>query len=133
MTRGRPEQLEVALRHLSGSARAFLDHFNPAQLNSGADLQWHSTMHDVHTAERLLADMPREQHVLTRREYDVARQIWSGRTQKEISRLMRVSIKTVDSHVVNLRKKLGVRKSADIAVLFEAGKIICDAHLKHGV
>lgn len=49
---------------------------------------------------------------LTRREQEIATLIREGKSSKEIARLLFVSIKTVDYHRANLRKKLGLNSQS---------------------
>jgi DNA-binding NarL/FixJ family response regulator len=50
----------------------------------------------------------------TRRETQVATHIAEGRSNKEIARLLDVSIKTVEKHRDKLYKKFGFKNSADV-------------------
>ena len=52
---------------------------------------------------------------LTRREVEVVRLVAVGRTTREIARELFLSPRTVDTHVENIRMKLGCRTRADAA------------------
>ena len=52
---------------------------------------------------------------LTRREVDVVRLVAVGQTNREIARELFLSPRTVDTHVQNIRMKLGCRSRADAA------------------
>jgi DNA-binding CsgD family transcriptional regulator len=52
---------------------------------------------------------------LTRREVEVVRLVAVGRTTREIARELFLSPRTVDTHVENIRMKLGCRSRADAA------------------
>jgi DNA-binding NarL/FixJ family response regulator len=53
---------------------------------------------------------------LTARELQVADLIAEGLTNADIAKTLRVSVRTVDTHVEHIRTKLGVRARAQIAV-----------------
>jgi DNA-binding NarL/FixJ family response regulator len=53
---------------------------------------------------------------LTEREMQVATLIAEGLTNKEIGRVLGVSVRTVDAHVEHARAKLGMRARTQIAV-----------------
>jgi DNA-binding NarL/FixJ family response regulator len=52
---------------------------------------------------------------LTRREVEVVRLVAVGQTNREIARALYLSPRTVDTHVQNIRTKLGCRSRADAA------------------
>jgi DNA-binding NarL/FixJ family response regulator len=52
---------------------------------------------------------------LTRREVEVVRLVAVGQTNREIARVLYLSPRTVDTHVQNIRMKLGCRSRADAA------------------
>jgi DNA-binding NarL/FixJ family response regulator len=52
---------------------------------------------------------------LTRREVEVVRLVAVGQTNREIARELFLSPRTVDTHVHNIRTKLGCRSRADAA------------------
>jgi DNA-binding NarL/FixJ family response regulator len=52
---------------------------------------------------------------LTRREVEVVRLVAVGQTNREIARELFLSPRTVDTHVQNIRTKLGCRSRADAA------------------
>jgi DNA-binding NarL/FixJ family response regulator len=52
---------------------------------------------------------------LTRREVEVVRLVAGGQTNREIARELFLSSRTVDTHVQNIRMKLGCRSRADAA------------------
>lgn len=54
-------------------------------------------------------------HPLSTREFEVAREIATGRTNAEIAELLFVSPKTVSAHVEHILAKLGVSRRAEIA------------------
>lgn len=55
------------------------------------------------------------EEILTTTEWDVARQVAFGHSEKEIADIMCVSPKTVHAHTYNIRKKTGSRSAVDIA------------------
>jgi DNA-binding NarL/FixJ family response regulator len=59
-------------------------------------------------------DLPR----LTDRETEVLRMISDGLTDREAAAALRISIRTVETHVSNVLHKLGVRSRADAARLY---------------
>jgi DNA-binding NarL/FixJ family response regulator len=60
------------------------------------------------------SDLPR----LTDRETEVLRMISDGLTDREAAAALRISIRTVETHVSNVLHKLGVRSRADAARLY---------------
>lgn len=64
----------------------------------------------VRTWRRTTAGAP-----LTKREEEVARLVAEGATNREIARLLFLSPKTVERHVSNVFKKVGVRNRAELA------------------
>jgi two-component system nitrate/nitrite response regulator NarL len=60
------------------------------------------------------SDLPR----LTDRETEVLRMISDGLTDRETAAALRISIRTVETHVSNVLHKLGVRSRADAARLY---------------
>ena len=61
-----------------------------------------------------VGDLPR----LTDRETEVLRMISDGLTDREAAAALRISIRTVETHVSNVLHKLGVRSRADAARLY---------------
>lgn len=56
----------------------------------------------------------RKQHTLTRRERQIAELIAAERNDKEIARLLNISLATTKFHVHNLLRKLGVRRRSEV-------------------
>jgi DNA-binding NarL/FixJ family response regulator len=54
--------------------------------------------------------------ILTRREREVAELIAAGRSNREIAETLVVAVKTVDTHVEHIFRKLGVQTRAEVAV-----------------
>jgi DNA-binding NarL/FixJ family response regulator len=64
----------------------------------------------VRTWRRASAGAP-----LTKREQEVARLVAGGATNREIAQVLFLSPKTVERHVSNVFKKVGVRNRAELA------------------
>ncbi|GAB7036651.1 MULTISPECIES: helix-turn-helix transcriptional regulator [Catenuloplanes] len=64
--------------------------------------------------DTLLGDDPAG--VLTRRELAVARRVAGGLTNGQIANELHISVRTVASHLANIRTKLGVRSRVDVAL-----------------
>ena len=62
--------------------------------------------------------------LITPREYEVAQAVWSDLHGKEIARRLGISLKTVDSHLVSLRRKLGVHSRVGIALAVERKQVV---------
>jgi DNA-binding NarL/FixJ family response regulator len=63
----------------------------------------------------LSVDMDREyKHILTPREKQVLRLIGEGRSNREIAHFLFISVRTVETHRANLKKKLQIRRNADL-------------------
>lgn len=61
---------------------------------------------------------PQELPRLTDRETEILRLISDGLTDREVSVTLKISIRTVETHVSNVLHKLGVRSRSDAARLF---------------
>ncbi len=59
-----------------------------------------------------------ERSSLTAREKEIAGMLLKGKSNKEISDLMCVSIETVKSHLQNIYRKLGVKSRMEVLALF---------------
>jgi len=57
-------------------------------------------------------DVSRRQELLTERERDVLVLIASGKSSKEIARLLRISVGGANFHILNAMKKLGAATRA---------------------
>jgi DNA-binding NarL/FixJ family response regulator len=64
----------------------------------------------VRTWRRASAGAP-----LTEREQEVARLVAGGATNREIAQVLFLSPKTIERHVSNVFKKIGVRNRAELA------------------
>ena len=51
---------------------------------------------------------------LTRREQEILELIWAGLKNKEIGHRLKISLRTVDVHRANMRKKMGVSNTAQL-------------------
>jgi len=51
---------------------------------------------------------------LTARERDVLRQLGTGAANKQIARALGVSVRTVETHRLNLQRKLAIRGQAEL-------------------
>lgn len=95
-----------------------------------ADLAYHLTMiyglrlrlvtrhgHDlpIHAAPRPACDSPLDE--LTAAELRVARLVARGASNREVADWLSVSVKTVESHLSRIYRKLGVRSRTDVAYL----------------
>ena len=49
------------------------------------------------------------EHSLTQREYEIARHLAVGASNREIAYTLQISVATVETHVKHIRTKLGVR------------------------
>lgn len=58
---------------------------------------------------------PQKKEILTIREKEILKLIAEGKPSKEIAELLFISIHTVNTHRVNLIRKLKMRKPADLA------------------
>jgi len=55
---------------------------------------------------------------LTKREYECMGSISRGKTSKEIARTLNVSPRTIDSHIENIKEKLGCYRKSELSDLF---------------
>jgi FixJ family two-component response regulator len=53
---------------------------------------------------------------LSRRERDVLAQLVSGATSKEVARQLGISARTIEGHRANIKKKIGVRNTAELVL-----------------
>ena len=58
---------------------------------------------------------------LTVREAEVLRTISEGLTDREVAEALRISVRTVETHVSNLLRKLGARNRAEAAQIYRQG------------
>jgi DNA-binding NarL/FixJ family response regulator len=54
--------------------------------------------------------------VLTKREYQVVRLVAQGKSNQEIARELGISVKTVEFHVSNVLRKLGLSSRTQVAI-----------------
>jgi DNA-binding NarL/FixJ family response regulator len=73
--------------------------------------------------------MGRNGTFLTAREIGIVRLIAEGRTNKEVARTLGISLKTVESHRVNIMNKLTLSSSAALVRRFEIRSSKRDHHL----
>jgi DNA-binding NarL/FixJ family response regulator len=66
--------------------------------------------------------------ILTAREEEVVRLIIVGASNKEIARLLDISVATVKSHVHNLLSKLGLTRRGKVALWYESSKDRVTSH-----
>lgn len=59
--------------------------------------------------------------LLSKREYDAVLLMSEGHTDKQIARIWGVSPRTVESHIINAKEKLGVASRAELIVKFCRG------------
>ena len=64
--------------------------------------------------ERMIEDAAGEKFDLTERETEVAREICSGKSNKEIARHLGIAVNTVNVHASAVRRKLGVHNRTQI-------------------
>lgn len=55
--------------------------------------------------------------VLTNREVEIVSHLASGKANREIAKLLHISIRTVDTHRSNIMKKLGVKNNSELTRL----------------
>lgn len=91
-------------------------HSNPRQLMIAieGELCGFSVM-PVHMAEQLACNQPPQEPVcsLTNNEQQVLEQVAAGRTNTEIAQMMHLSVRTVETHLNKIYRKLGVRNRAE--------------------
>jgi DNA-binding NarL/FixJ family response regulator len=63
---------------------------------------------------QVVADMVHAEGPLTKREIEVLQLLSEGKSSQEIAELLVISIHTVNCHRSNIRKKLNLRKTADL-------------------
>lgn len=63
-------------------------------------------------AQQLL--QPPSQDELTTREYEVLRHIANGESNKQIARALDLSVRTVETHRLNIKRKLGIEGQAEL-------------------
>lgn len=65
----------------------------------------------VHTRDRKISDSMQK---LTDREIEVLRLLGQGNKASEIARMLNLSVKTIDSHRLNMREKLNLKNSSEL-------------------
>jgi DNA-binding NarL/FixJ family response regulator len=68
------------------------------------------------------AQMPDPEAALTMRELEVLQELKGGRTTKEIARALELSVRTVDLHRANIKRKLNLRTGAEL-IAFASNKL----------
>jgi two-component system, NarL family, nitrate/nitrite response regulator NarL len=99
---------EALLRSVRGARDGDL----PMPRKLAADAMAHLARGSRHAGDS--HDLPR----LTDRETEILRLISDGLTDREVSAALKISIRTVETHVSNVLHKLGVRSRADAARLY---------------
>lgn len=61
---------------------------------------------------------PLRRSLLTQREWEVATAVAGGATNREASRQLFLSEKTIEMHLTRVYRKLGIRSRCQLAVLF---------------
>lgn len=61
---------------------------------------------------------------LTGREIDVLRALAAGKTSAQAAAVLRVSRRTIDSHVISMLRKAGVRNRGELLAVTVAGGLI---------
>ena len=64
---------------------------------------------------------------LSQREVDVLRLISNGKTDREIAEELIIAIRTVNTHVGNIRKKIGATNRAEAAVYASGDDLTLEA------
>jgi DNA-binding NarL/FixJ family response regulator len=65
-------------------------------------------------AKRLAKPFQGDDHGLTVREQEVMRGIAAGHSNKQIARTMDLSVRTVETHRLNIKRKLGIEGQAEL-------------------
>jgi len=78
------------------------------------------SQHDIQVASSPLGGLPTDSltGILTTREEEVVRLIVAGESNKDIARLLSISVPTVKSHVHNLLVKLGLQRRGKLALRY---------------
>lgn len=67
-----------------------------------------------HLNKYLQSNSERRSYRLSLRELEVLRLIVEGRGRKEISKLLNISVQTLDTHRTNIMMKLGCKSTAEM-------------------
>ncbi|MFE5916597.1 LuxR C-terminal-related transcriptional regulator [Streptomyces sp. NPDC056468] len=79
---------------------------------------------ELHAATVATAQPPAEQYMLSQREFEIARLVSQGRTNRQIARQLEVSHKTVETHLGRIFTKLNVSSRAEIASMVGRSSVI---------
>ena len=71
-----------------------------------------------------IAAPKRKPEDLTPRELEILRLIWEGHTNRSIAALLKISMKTADTHRANMMKKLRVSNTAQLLKAALEGKLL---------
>jgi two-component system, NarL family, response regulator NreC len=63
---------------------------------------------------QIMAEKLKPSSLLTKREISVLQLLAEGKSNREIAELLFISIHTVNAHRSNIKKKLNLRKTADL-------------------
>ncbi len=76
------------------------------------------------SVETDIAASKRKPEDLTPRELEILRLIWDGHTNRSIAALLKISMKTADTHRANMMKKLRVSNTAQLLKAALEGKLL---------
>jgi DNA-binding NarL/FixJ family response regulator len=62
----------------------------------------------------IMAERAKPEHILTKREISILQLLSEGKSSREIAELLFISIHTVNCHRSNIKKKLHLKKTADL-------------------
>lgn len=120
------DEREYALRAMNAGANGYLmkDASIPRLFECMETILGGHTSVSASIFDTMLGNSPSETSKLTDRELTIFTRIGQGSTNDEIAGRLNISLRTVDSHRTNMRRKLGLRTSGELvreAVLWVEG------------
>ncbi len=79
---------------------------------------------DFYSREKLKNVPSKLPHELTKREYEILRQVASSKSNKEVAESLFISIKTVETHKTHILEKLGLKNTTELVKYAIKNKII---------
>jgi DNA-binding NarL/FixJ family response regulator len=109
------DSVEYAQRALSAGARGYVLKDAPSEeiLNALRTVAGGSTFISAAMAPRLFR-MPAPRNALSMREQDILVYLALGQSSKQMARTLNLSVRTVEAHRQNIRRKLDLETQADL-------------------
>jgi DNA-binding NarL/FixJ family response regulator len=122
--------MEISKDYVSAGIKSGVDGYLPKDIDKQTLVEAVRTVHgggrfftdaimklvfeDFYSHEKLKSADKKLPNELTKREYEILGLVASGKTNRELSEILFISIKTVETHKTNILEKLGLRNTAEL-------------------